>query len=110
MPGAGRAGSDAGRHAVDLLEVLVVDAIDAQRAFLHHAGIVIELARPVRAGPGAELAADAGIGVDQHDAVLGALVGRPGGADLDASRLLAMQAGFREMDGAAATAVVDLEG
>src|SRR3546814_8385723 len=51
-------------------------------------------ARAVGAGPGAQLAADAGVGVDQHDAVLGALVGGPGRADGDAGRVVAVQAGL----------------
>ncbi len=78
MPGRGRAGGDASRNAVDLVEGLVVDAVDAQRAFLHDAGIVVELAGAVGAGPGAELAADAEILVDEDDAVLGPLVGGAG--------------------------------
>ena len=102
MPRLDRARHDAGRLAVLLGEMVVVDAVDAQRAFLHHAGIVVELARAIGAGPGAQLAADADRLVDQHDAVLGALVGGAGRADGDAGRLLAMQAGFREMHGARA--------
>ena len=49
---------------------LVVDAVDAERAFLHDACIVVELARAIGAGPGAQLAADAEILVDEDDAVL----------------------------------------
>src|SRR5258706_373601 len=96
-----RTGGDAGRHAIDFLEVLVVDAVDAQRAFLHHPDIVVIFARAVGAGPRAQLAADAHVLVDQHDAVLGALVGRAGRADRDAGRLGAMHAGFRGMHGPA---------
>src|SRR3546814_10018928 len=59
MARARGAGGDAGRHAIDLLQVLVVDAVEAERAFLHHADVFVELARAVGAGPGAELAADA---------------------------------------------------
>src|SRR3546814_15894653 len=51
-------------------------------------------ARAVGAGPGAQLAADAGVCVDQHDAVLGALVGGAGRADGDAGRVVAVQAGL----------------
>ena len=54
---------------------LVVDAVDAQRALLHHLFLLVHFARAVGAGPGAVLAADALVVVDQHDAVLGALVG-----------------------------------
>ena len=69
MPRPGRAGAHAGRHAILRRERLVVDAVDAQRAFLHHAVVVVVLARAVRAGPGAQLAADAGVRIDQDDAV-----------------------------------------
>src|SRR5277367_2748281 len=81
--------------------VLVVDAIDAERTLAHHAFIFIELARAVRARPGAQLAADTDVGVDQHDAILGALIAGAGGTDGDAGRLLAVQTGPREMHGAA---------
>ena len=69
MPGAGRAGRDAGRHAILLGQIVVVDAIDAQRAFLHNTDIGVELARAVGAGPTAQFAADAFAFVHQHDAV-----------------------------------------
>src|SRR5262249_22553910 len=110
MPRMDRTGRHAGRHAIDFLEVLVVDAVDAQRAFLHRAGVVVVLARAIRASPGAELAADAQALVDQHDAVLRPLVGGPGRTDLDTGRLLAMQAGAREMHGAAVGAVAGFVG
>jgi hypothetical protein len=42
---------------------LVVDAIHAERAFLHHAVIVVVFPRAVGAGPGTQLAADAGVGL-----------------------------------------------
>src|SRR5205814_9662805 len=57
----------------------------------------------------AELAADADRLVDQHDAVLGALVGSAGGTHCDAGGLLAMQTGFGEMDGPRAVALAFLE-
>ena len=110
MPRAGRAGAHAGRNAILRREGLVVDAVDAQRAFLHHAVVVVVLARAVGAGPGAQLAADAGVGIDQHDAVRRALVGGAGRADGDAGRRLAMQTGAREMHGAARRAVAHLVG
>src|ERR1041384_8778236 len=90
-----------GRGAVLRREALVVDAVDAQRALLHGAVVVVVFARAIRTGPGAELAADAGVGIDQHDAIGGALVGRAGRTDRDAGRRLAMQAGAREMHGEA---------
>src|SRR3546814_11281851 len=80
VPGAGRAGLHAGRPALALVQVLVVDPVHAKRAFLHHALDRRVFARAVRAGPRAQLAADALVLVDQHDAVLGALVAGAGGA------------------------------
>ena len=102
------AGADAGGNAILRREGLVVDAVDAQRAFLHHAIVVVVLARTVGTRPRAQLAADAGVGIDQHDAVLGALVGGAGRADGDAGRRLAMQARAREMHGLARRTVADL--
>lgn len=96
-----RAGFDAGGNPFFLDDVLVVDAIDAERAFAHHPLVLVELPRPVGAGPGTQLAADADVGVHQHDAVFRAFVGRAGGADRHAGRLFAMQAGAREMHRAA---------
>ena len=92
---------------VRLVQRLVVDAVDAQRAFLHDAGGEIHLARTIGAGPGTQAAADAHILVHQHDAVVGALVGGAGGADGDTGRLLAMQAGFREMHDARLARLAD---
>src|SRR5688572_2576433 len=109
MACADRAGRDARGHAIYLFQLVVVDAVDAQRAFLHHADVFVELAGAVRAGPGAQLAADAEGLVDQHDAVLGALEGGAGRAHRHARRLLAMQARFREMHGAAVRAFASLE-
>src|SRR3546814_1615707 len=56
-------------------------------------------ARAVRAGPRAQLAADALVLVDQHDAVLGALVAGAGGAHGHAGRRFAVQARAREVQG-----------
>src|SRR3546814_5224103 len=105
VAGAGRAGRHAGRHAAAGVQVLVVDLVDAERALLHDADVGIVFARAVGAGPGAQLAADAGVGVDQHDAVLGALVGGPGRADGDAGRVVAVQAGLGEVHRAAVAVV-----
>src|SRR5690606_20371239 len=91
------AGTHAGRNAVLRLQRFVIDAVDAQRAFLHDAVGVVVLARAIGAGPGAELAADACVRVDQHDAVLGPLVGGAGRADGHAGGRLAVQAGAREV-------------
>src|SRR5581483_9709535 len=92
MPRLGRAHHDAGRQALFGGEVVVIDAVDAQGAFLHHPFVLVELAGAVGTGPGAQFAADADLGVDQDDAVFGALVGSPGRAHGDAGGLGAMQA------------------
>src|SRR5690242_4095856 len=110
MPRADRTGGDAGRHPVALVEGLVVDAVDAEGAFLHHPLGLIELARAIGAGPGAELAADAFVFVDQHDPVRRALERSAGRADGDAGRRLAMHAGLGEMHRATGRALARLEG
>src|SRR5690606_18406804 len=97
MPRPRRTGLHAGRLPRGLGNALVVDAVDAERAFLHHALDRAVFAGAVGAGPGAELAADALVLVDQHDAVLGALVAGAGRADGDAGRGVAVQAGAREV-------------
>src|SRR5690606_18017864 len=53
---------------------------------------VVVLARTIGAGPRAELAADARVRVDQHDAVLGPFVGGARWTDRHARRGLAVQA------------------
>src|SRR5262249_31149401 len=100
----------AGRDAVERRQMLVVDAVDAQRAFLHYPLAVVVLARTVRAGPGAQLAADAGVGIDEHDAALRALVGCTRRTHGDASRRLAVQARAREVHGPARGAFAGLVG
>src|SRR5690606_28648320 len=107
VAGIRRAGAYAGRYAVHLGDRLVVDAVDAQRALLHDARGDIHLAGAVRAGPGAQAAADALVFVDEHDAVLAALVRGAGRADRDARRILAVQAGFREMHDARIARLAD---
>ena len=95
---AGGAGADAGGDAVDLGNVRVFNAVDAEGAFLHHALGGVHLAGAVGAGPGAEAAADAVLLVDEDDAVLGALEAGAGGADGDARGVGAVEAGLREVD------------
>src|SRR5271165_2726530 len=90
--------------------MLVVDPIDTQGAFFHDTFIGIKLARAIGASPGTQLAADTDRLVDQHDAVLSALVGRAGRADGDAGRLLAMQTGSRKVDRPRALALAFLIG
>src|SRR5262249_25818801 len=98
MTGAGGARGHTRRNAVLGGQIFIVDLVDAKRALLHDAGILVELPRPVRTGPGTELAADAGVGVHKDDAVLRSLIGSPGRADGYACRLLAVQTGAREMN------------
>jgi hypothetical protein len=103
-------GVHAGGLAVSRGDVLVVNPVDAERALLHHAADRVELAGAVGASPGAQPAADAAFLLDQDDAVLLALVGRAGRADGDACRVLAMQAGLGEVNGAAAPGLLALLG
>src|SRR5690606_19940972 len=93
------AGLHAGGHALGGVEVLVVDAVDAQRALLHDPVHGAVFARAVGAGPAAELAPDALVLVHQHDAVPGALVAGARGADGHARGRLAVQAAAREVQG-----------
>src|SRR5262245_40518191 len=110
MAGNDRADHDAGRLPVLRHKALVINSVDAQRAFLHDPAVFVEFARTVWTSPGAQLATDADRLVDQYDAVFGALIGGAGWADRDASRLLAMQTRFGEMDRARTRALALLKG
>ena len=104
----GQASTHAGLRS-RLRQRLVVDAVHAQRALLHHLLVLVDLARAVGTGPRAVLAADALVVVDQHDAVLGALVARAGRAHRHAGRVFAMQAGLREVHRLRVRKLADLE-
>ena len=106
---AGRARHHARRFALRLRQLGVVNAVDAQRALLHHLLVRVELARAVRARPRAILAADALIVIDQHDAVFGTLVARAGRAYRHAWRVFAVQARLGEMHGFRIGKLADLE-
>jgi len=67
----GRTGDNASRYARTLVDGIVVNPINAQRAFLHHPRIEVVFARAIGTRPGAEFAADAQILIDENDAVLG---------------------------------------
>ena len=108
MPRAGRADTDAGRYAFLLGNVLVVNAVDAQRAFFHHAIVVIELTSAIRARPGTQLATDTGLCIDQDDAILLTFVRSASGTNSHTIGLIAMQAGTREMHSAARITVCHL--
>ena len=90
-----------GKHTYRLAlvfgQAFIVEPIDAQGTFFHHLLLFVDFARAVGAGPGAILATDALVVVDQHDAILGPLVTRARGAHRNTGRIFAMQAGFREM-------------
>ena len=110
MPGADRAGGDAGGHAFILRQRFIVDAVDAERALLHDADVFVVFARPIGAGPGTELAADAHILVHKDDAVGRALERRASWADRDAIGFRTMETGFREMHRAAGGTFAGFEG
>ena len=74
----------AGRHPV-----LVVFALEAQRALLDGVGLRVQLAHAVGAARQAALAV---LGVHEHDAGLLVAVGGAGGAHLDAAGVLALLA------------------
>src|SRR5579872_5538951 len=97
MACARRTGGDAGGLPLGGRQILIVDSIDAERALAHHAGCLVELPRAIRTGPGAELATDADVGIDEYDAVLRALVGRSCRADRHAQGIFAMHAGAGEV-------------
>jgi hypothetical protein len=107
---AGRAGQHAGRLAFGFGQRGAGDAVHAQRALAHHLALFVELARAVGAGPAAVLAADALVVVDQHDAVLGALVAGAGGAHRHAGRVFAVQAALGEVHRLRVGELAHLEG
>ena len=110
QPRVRRAGQHARGLPVRFGQRLVVDAVDAQRALGHLLPLLVELAHAVRARPRAVLAADALVVVDQHDAVLRALVARTGRADGHARRILAVQARLRKVHRLRVGELADLEG
>ena len=73
-----------------------LDAREAERALLGLAGAVVEVDLLVRAAGHAHPPAAAAVLVDQHDAVLGALVDRPGRAGRGAGRVEAVLADARQ--------------
>src|SRR5690606_23990236 len=98
MARVGGASLDTGRHPIFRRQVLVVDPVHAEGALPHDALIWIVFPCSIGAGPGTELAADAGIWIDEHDAVLFTFEGGTGRADGHAGRLFAVQAGAGDMD------------
>ena len=76
MAGAGWAGGDTGGNPVFFRQGFVIDSVDTQRAFFHHACVGVVFPSAIRTGPGAPLAADAGIFVDEDDPVFLAFIGR----------------------------------
>ena len=80
MTCTGGAGAHAGRGSVDLWQVLVIDPVNAEGAFLHDPFGLIKFARAIGAGPGAKAAPDAVLFIDQHDAIFDTLVAGAGRA------------------------------
>ena len=109
MARAGGTGAYARRLALGLGQRLVVNPVDAQGAFFHHPGGMIIFARAIGTRPTAQLAADAFVFVDQHDAVRGAFVRGPGGTHGDARRVGAMQARAGKIDRAGALGLRPLD-
>ena len=75
-----------------------LDAREAERALLGLAGAVVEVDLLVRAAGHAHPPAAAAVLVDQDDAVLGALVDRPGRAGRGAGRVEAVLADARQVE------------
>ena len=98
VAGTRRAGAHTGGLTIFFGQVFVVNSINAKGAFLHNPLILIHFARAVRAGPSAQSTTDTGVFVDQHDTVSDPFVAGPRGADGDTRRVIAVQAGFGEMD------------
>ena len=98
MPRARRASGNARWNPVFFGQIFVVNLVYAERAFLHHAFILVKLARSVRTGPRTQLTADARISVDKDDTVFRAFVGSARRAHGDAGRLFAMQARARKVN------------
>ena len=92
MAGAGRACPHAGGDPILRLQIFVVNPINAQGAFLNHTVVIVIFARAIRARPGTEFAADAGIRIDQDNAVFFALVGGTGRANRNTIGFVAMEA------------------
>ena len=105
MPRAGWAGLYAGRHSISFRQVVVVNAIHAEGALFHDAVALIVFPGAIGTRPRTEFAADAGVGIDQHDSVFGPLVRGPCRADRYAVRFLTVQAGAWKMNCPAAGSV-----
>src|SRR5215467_2830772 len=63
MPRASWTGAHARRDTILRRESFIIDTIDAERALFHRAVVVVVLPRAIGAGPGAQLAADASVGI-----------------------------------------------
>ena len=74
MAGICRAGAHTCRLPVFFGKIVIIDAVNTERAFLHHTLGRIQFPRAIRAGPGAQPAPDAPLLIDQHNTVLGTLV------------------------------------
>ena len=95
---AGRARHYTRGFAFAFRQLLVINAIHAQRAFLHYLLVLVDFTRAVRTRPRAIFAADALVVVHQHDAIRLAFVTRTGRTHRHARRVFAMQAAFGKMN------------
>ena len=78
---------------------MIVNTINTEGAFRHDLPRFIELSSAVGAGPGTVFAADALVIVDQHDSILFAFITGARWADRHTRGVLAVQAGFRKVNG-----------
>src|SRR6056300_916597 len=90
-------GPHAGWNTVLFGEILVIDPIDTERAFLHDLLHRIHFASPVRAGPGTEATTNAVIFIHQHNPVFNALVGSTRRTHSDTRGIRAMQTRLRKV-------------
>ena len=97
MARAGRASPHTSRFTVFLGQVFIVNPVDAQRAFFHHAGYGVQFPSAIRTSPGTQPATDAIGLVDQNNPVLDPLETRARWTNRDTRRVFAMQTGFRKM-------------
>ena len=106
----GRARQHTGRFALGFRQGFVINPIHTQGAFLHHLLLLIQFACTVRAGPGAVLAADALVVINQHNAILLALVTGASGADRDTRCVFTVQTTLGEVQGLGVGELTDLKG
>ena len=70
MSCVGWACSDASWNAIFFWQVVIVNSVYAESAFLHYTCFCIHFPRSISTSPGAQPAANAGIFIDQHYSIL----------------------------------------